>query len=496
MPEEQNHAIALHRAGHLDEAAAIYRRILEAEPDNAEALHLLGVVAGPRRDQDQCVRLIERAISHVSDVAKYHANLGAALMELRRFDEAAQAFERAVALDPDYSEAHYKLGLALESRGRPDEAVTSYRRVLEIDPAHADACNNLGVALQLDGRTGEAREYFRRAVAIAADHAPALSNLGRSVLDDGLADEALVHLRRALEIEPNDPDVLVNFGMALEERRDFEASEAQFRRAISIDPDHAAAYGHLGALFQHQGKNEDAIAAYRRAIEINPGWELPAHFLAALTGETTQSAPAGYVQGLFDNHARGYENHMVEDLQYRVPTFLRSLVGRLMEPGRRFDKVIDLGCGTGLSGVQFRDAARCLHGVDLSPRMIEESEKKNVYDRLEVANVRDFLSAPGTRYDLFIATDVFNYLGTLDDIFAAVRKRAERNAFFAFSTETCEGDHYVLATTGRYTHSMPYVEGLARANGFRVGAQEHVQLRLQSGQPVMGDIYVLLCSSV
>jgi predicted TPR repeat methyltransferase len=288
----------------------------------------------------------------------------------------------------------------------------------------------------------------------------------------------------------------VSFGRALEERQDYEAAEAQFRRAISIDPDHAAAYEHLGSLFRHQIKNENAIAAYRFAMEIDPRRELPAHFLAALTGETTQTAPVSYVQGLFDSYAQRYDKHMVVELQYRVPTFVRGLVGRLMEPGRCFDKVIDLGCGTGLSGVQFRDAAKCLHGVDLSPRMIEESKKKNVYDRLEAANIKDFLSAPGTRYDLFIATDVFIYVGALEGIFAAISQRAERNAFFAFSTETCEGDYYALATTGRYTHSRPYVEGLARENGFRVGAREQVPLRLESGQPVMGDIYVLQCSSV
>ncbi len=326
MLEEQNHAIALHRAGRLDEAEAIYRRILKVDPDNAEALHLLGVVAGQRGDHDECVRLIERAISHEPDVPKYHANLGTVLRELRRIDEAVQAFERAVALDPS--------------------------------------------------------------------------------------------------------------------------------------------------------------------------WELPAYFLAALTGETAPAAPAACLQEIFDSYAGYYENDMVEELQYRVPTLIRGVVGRLMESGRCFDKVIDLGCGTGLSGVQFRDAARCLHGVDLSPRMIEESEKKNVYDRLEVVNIRDFLSAPGTRYDLFIAADVLIYLGALEGIFAAIRKRAERNAFLAFSTEICEGDTYVLTATGRYAHSRPYVEGLARENGFRVGARDHVQLRLESGQPVMGDIYVLLCSSV
>ncbi|MCH8036359.1 MAG: tetratricopeptide repeat protein [Proteobacteria bacterium] len=326
MLEEQNQAVALHRAGRLDEAEAIYRRILKADPDNAEVLQLLGVVAGQRGDNDECIRLIERAISREPEVAKYHANLGAALRELRRLDEAAQAFERAVALDPS--------------------------------------------------------------------------------------------------------------------------------------------------------------------------WELPAYFLAALTGETMPAAPASCLQEIFDSYAGYFENYMVQELQYQVPTFIRGLVGRLMEPGRRFDKVIDLGCGTGLSGVQFRDAARCVHGVDLSPRMIEESEKKNVYDRLEVANIQDFLSAPGTRYDLFIATDVFIYIGALEGIFAAISQRAERNALFAFSTEICAGDDYVLAATGRYAHSRPYVEGLARENGFRVGAREQVPLRLESGQPVMGDIYVLQCSSV
>jgi tetratricopeptide (TPR) repeat protein len=268
MLEELNHAIALHRAGRLDEAEAIYRRILKVDPDNAEALHLLGVVAGQLGDHDECVRLIERAVSHDPDVAKYHANLGTALMELRRFDVAARVFERAVALDPDYTEAHYNLGLALESRNRLDEAVASYRHVLEIDPAHADACNNLGVALQLDGRIGEAREYFRRAVAIEADHVHALSNLGRSILEDGSAEEALVHLRRALEINPDDPDVLACIGDALSEQGDLESSEAHLRRAISIDPNHAGARSRLGSLLARQGKGrlDEKLSIMERAL--------------------------------------------------------------------------------------------------------------------------------------------------------------------------------------------------------------------------------------
>ncbi len=279
MLEEQDQAIALHRAGRLDQAEAIYRRILKADPDNAEALHLLGVVAGQRGDHDECVRLIERAISHEPDVPKYHANLGTSLRELRRLDEAVQAFERAVALDPDYSEAHYNLGLALESRDRLDEAVASYRRVLEIDPAHADACNNLGVALQVDGRIGEAREYFRRAVAIAADYAPALSNLGRSLLDDGLADEALDYLRRALEITPDDPDLLVSIVDALSERGGgIESSEDHLRGAVSIDVDHDGAPNRLDSLLEHQGQDrlDEKLSVMAAALDavgtssINP----------------------------------------------------------------------------------------------------------------------------------------------------------------------------------------------------------------------------------
>ena len=235
MLEEQDQAIALHRAGRLDQAEAIYRRILKADPDNAEALHLLGVIAGQRGDNDECVGLIERAIAHEPDVAKYHANLGIALAALRRFDQA----------------------------------IASYRRVLEIDPADADACNNLGVALQLDGRGGEAREYFRRAVAIAADHAPALSNLGRSVLDDGLADEALVYLHRALEITPDDPDLLVSIVDALSERGDIESSEDHLRRAVSIDPDHDGARSRLDFLLEHQGEDrrDDKLSVMARALD-------------------------------------------------------------------------------------------------------------------------------------------------------------------------------------------------------------------------------------
>src|SRR5690606_39249945 len=110
--------------------------------------------------------------------------------------------------------------------------------------------------------------------------------------------------------------------------------------------------------------------------------------------------------------------------------------------GTRFPRVLDLGCGTGLCGAHLRanllmrDDHLC--GVDLSPAMIEQAKKCNVYSALHVADLHEFLEADQTTWDLVVAADVFNYIGPLDRVFAALRKRLASGAWLAFTTESTE----------------------------------------------------------
>lgn len=448
-------AIRHHQAGRLQEAERLYRRILRGRPDHADALHLLGVTAHQAGDSAVAVELIGRAIAINARVAEYHNNIGEAYSALGRPDTAVACYNKALAINPDFVEAHDNLGKVLKREGRMEEALASYQRAIEIAPDRAEAHNNLGNVLKILGRRDQALVSYQRALRLDPDHAQAHNNLGAALQDMGRLEDAI----------------------------------QWYRRAIQLVPHFAEAHINLGAALKDQGKQDEAIACYQRAVES--GRNSAKHVLAALRGETTETAPRDYVTEYFDNFAPRFENDLVGGLGYTVPRSLKNALDKFATRDRRFRNVIDLGCGTGLAGAEFRAVSSRLIGVDVSTKMIAQAKKKKVYDSLEEEDIAEFLNKTDETYDLYVAADVFVYVGNLAPIFSAVRKRAREKALFTFSTEICEGGDYSLNKTARYSHSRGYIEALAQDQNFSVELCDTSIIRKENGENVPGYLFIL-----
>jgi predicted O-linked N-acetylglucosamine transferase (SPINDLY family) len=202
IPETLAIAVQHHQAGRLHAAEQIYRQILAIEPNHADALHLLGVVAGQLGKHELAIEHIGRAIGLKGDDAAFHSNLGIAFKDQGKLDEAIACYRRALELQPGYAEAHHNLGNALRVQGKLDEAIAAYRRVLELKPDLAEAHNSLGAAFQDQGKLDEAIACCRRALELKPGYAGAHNNLGLALKDQGKLDEAVACYRRALELRP------------------------------------------------------------------------------------------------------------------------------------------------------------------------------------------------------------------------------------------------------------------------------------------------------
>jgi predicted TPR repeat methyltransferase len=335
----------------------------------------------------------------------------------------------------------------------------------------------------------EAEALYGRILAIEPDNWEAHNNLGNLLADRGDFAGAAAAYQRALTINPDYADGHNNLGTVLRETGDLDGAATCYRRALEINTDHAGAHFNLGTALLDQKKPEEANAAYRRAASL--GNEAARHMLDSMTGGAPESAPRNYVTGLFDDYAEGFEKSLVEDLDYRVPSFLRTRLQAVLPAGTRFFNAVDLGCGSGLVGVEFRPLVERLTGVDLSPGMLEKSKEKKIYDELVKADITEFLAATEARYDLFTAADLFVYLGNLESLFSTVRRAATEEAWFAFSTESMDGADFRLNETGRYTHSRGYIEVLARRYDFTIRSCQAKTIRQESGRPVAGDLFVL-----
>src|SRR5262249_47439851 len=146
---------------------------------------------------------------------------------------------------------------------------------------------------------------------------------------------------------------------------------------------------------------------------------------------------------------------------------------------------------TGLCGLAFHDLARTLTGVDLSVRMLEKAQARQIYDKFILGDLCDALKAAPTSFDLILAADVFIYVGDLAAVFSAARSALRTGGRFVLAVETYDGDGFVLRPSRRFAHSAAYIRALASSSGFVELALQYGVLRTEQGRSIGGAVYVL-----
>ena len=270
LPQAFDLALQHHHAGRLPDAEALYRQILAIQPNHADALRLLGLIAHQTGRHDLAADRIRQSIALHPGNAVAHSNLGAVCRALGRFDEAVTAFRRTIELKPDFPDAQTSLGIALATLGRGDEAIVAFRAALQIKPDSPEAHNNLGNALRERGRYDDAIAACHRALELKPNFPEAQLNLGVALAAQGQLEDAIAAYRRALQIKPDFPEAHNNLANALKESGRFGEAVAACRRALELKPDFPEAHNNLAAALAAQGQLDDAIAAYRRALQIRP----------------------------------------------------------------------------------------------------------------------------------------------------------------------------------------------------------------------------------
>lgn len=312
--------------------------------------------------------------------------------------------------------------------------------------------------------------------------------LGRAQLAANDVAGALETLRDAAMLEPRIAAAALALGDALARAGHLPAAIAEFQRALRLDPCLNEARFHLGCAWLEAGEAAKAIQAF--SAMAAPGEPLPpesaekvaeAHRILA----APRAAP-GYVRHLFDQFSADYDARMLVQLSYRGHAILRELADLVMGSATEPLAVLDLGCGTGLAGQAFRDLARRLDGVDLSPRMLEKARDRGIYDELILADLESALAADGPAYDLVIAADTLVYLGDLGAVVAGANRRLRPGGLMLFTVEAGAGEGFDQGPKRRYRHSEIYLRRLAESHGFEVAGLMTCVPRLEAKAPIEG----------
>jgi len=304
-PGDLERAIRHHQAGELDAANTIYRRILESNPNHADALNLAGVVAHQTGDQETAIRLIGQAISINGGSASYFNNLGEAYRAFGQNQEAIDAYRRALQINPRDVAANNNLGLSFQVLQRYDDAREAYEQALSLAPNDVEVLLNLGNLHREFSRLDASADAFRKAIGIFPGLAAGHGSLGVTLYEAGDSQGAVAALVKAVELDPlyveahenlkkvrwfrgehsqvddsfraaceRMPDsarACHNLGAALLVSNDYAGAEKALLRATQLQPELGDAFHGLGKAYHHLNRLKESLAAHARAVACIPG---------------------------------------------------------------------------------------------------------------------------------------------------------------------------------------------------------------------------------
>lgn len=253
-------AITHHQAGHLQDAERLYRIILQARPDQPEANHNLGVLAGQVGQYAAGLPYLRTALAINPSQGQYSLSYASALLATGQAKEALDILRTAMqhGFNTPAAQTLYQRAEAA--------APNSTARAAAPTPVEMDqlvALFNAGCHAELESRARLLLDQYPESGFV-------WKVLGVSLDEQGKV--ALPALEKATKLSPDDAEAHSNLGDALKNLGRLDDAVASCRRALEINPDLAEAHSNLGNALQDLGQFEDAVASYRRALEINPNF--------------------------------------------------------------------------------------------------------------------------------------------------------------------------------------------------------------------------------
>ena len=247
--------------GAWPEAEQVFHDVLQIQPNNADALYLLGVSVFQLGKTFEALDHLTKAARLKPEAGFIHYHLGLVNRALGRSQEAIAEYHEAIRLQPDMPEAHNNLGVTLQSLGKVEEALACFRQAARAKLDYAEAHNNLGAAYQLLGRFTEAGACYSQAIRLNPTYREAINNR-----------DALVNFQRTsgAAAGPVSPESHFNMGMAFQNQELYGEAMACYEEALASRPDYAEAHNSLGAALHRLGKTDEALASFQQAIRCRP----------------------------------------------------------------------------------------------------------------------------------------------------------------------------------------------------------------------------------
>jgi len=289
-------------------AKVLLLKILDIEPDNFDALNIIGVINGKENKHIEAINFFKKAqkirpdnnlvnfnlgkalseIGNDLDAINYYKiairldknhlgswlNFGKSLHQLEKYDEAISYYDQAIKLKPDYFEAHYNKANTLKILKRYDEAIIHYSQAIKLKPDYFNAYLDRGVLFELLKLYDEALFDFDQAIKLKPHHAVAWNNKGVNLSLGNLKkyEESLSYYDQAIKLKPDYAEAWNNKGVSLNNLIRYEESLSYYDQAIKLKPDYAEARHNKGVSLNKLKRYEESLSYYDQAIKLKPDY--------------------------------------------------------------------------------------------------------------------------------------------------------------------------------------------------------------------------------
>lgn len=402
--------------------------------------------------------------------SELYNNLASVYYRINNIDEAIHNYQKSLQLNPHNWQAHYNLANCYTKKNFVPNAINHYKCSLELHPDNINAIQNLGMLLVSIGEFQNAIAYLEQAYHKETSNQTNIefiNYLSTCYINTGNTSKATELLENACNLYTNNTNNL------------------------DIIETKGTIHHNLAILYLNSSEHIKAKQHFEIALTINPNNQTAKHMLTALQQKTTAQAPPEYIANLFDQYANYYNKHLRETLQYKLPEKFRELYAKYNKTNA-VQNTLDVGCGTGLCGIYFRDSTVNLIGVDLSKNMLLQAKSLDAYDLLIQANIQKNNIFQINYFDTIIAADVLPYMGDLEQFFSNITNILKYNCNFIFNIESTnlnQNNLFKLQPTGRYTHSEKYIHLLIEKFNLTIIEISTETIRLQNNQPTIGTVF-------
>lgn len=383
--------------------------------------------------------------------------------------------------------------LRLHGAGQAGEAIEQLRQLVKAAPKNLDGNFFLGTFLAETGNLAEGRRYLAAARDLNPRSLQILNNLGNVLRMLGEMEEALKCYKRATDMDPGFAHGWVNLGFISAKLERWQDAVDSFDRVGGEHCDDTDILGTLAKACLKLGQGERAARLFEKVLALDPADRHGAAIaLAALKGGPLPERHSdGMVVEMYRQKAAAWDQDV---LRPGDSYFGPDHVARLLEPRLQGDAsldILDLGCGTGNCGPFLAPSARRLVGVDLSPDMLREAEKKGLYGELAEREIGDYLKTAGEPFDVVVGAGVFIMFSSLESIFAAVAGRMRPGGLFALTLYRSSGPDIEIRPNSHFGHSRSYLERAAAEAGLESVEVQEVIHETAEGQEQPGFAVLL-----